>query len=189
MFDAVLYYRDLAMRSIPLERFAVRHNAYVLCTLHRRENIDSIVKLSTIFRGLNKVAQTQPVLIPLHPGTRARCIREFGMDIFDGLTILDPLPYLEMQRLQMSAHTIITDSGGIQKEAYFHKVPCITLREETEWIETVESGWNRLSRADDSAIYEAFIQRQIISGQVAGAFGDGSAAEKILAKLKKPICY
>ena len=100
-----------------------------------------------------------------------------------GLDVLELLPYLEMQRLQMSARVILTDSGGMQKEAYFHRVPCITLRDETEWVETVEAGWNQLVGADSDEILNAWQQARTPSEQANNLYGDGHASEKVVSEL------
>ena len=110
--------------------------------MHRQENTDDPERLGNILAALREIARELPVVFPIHPRTRNRITQDMAHGWLDGLTILEPLPYLEMQRLQMSAHVILTDPGGMQKEAYFHKVPCITLREETEWVEAVNAGWN-----------------------------------------------
>jgi len=98
--------------------------------------------------------------------------------------MLDPLPYLEMQRLQMSAKVILTDSGGMQKEAYFHCVPCITLRDETEWVETVEAGWNQLVGASAEQILSAWRNANPPSAPTENLYGDGNAAERVLSNFK-----
>ena len=100
-----------------------------------------------------------------------------------GLTILDPVPYLEMQRLQMSAQLILTDSGGMQKEAYFHQVPCITLRDETEWVETVEAGWNQLVGANENAIKKAGRNAKAPETKESLLYGEGHAAEQVISMM------
>jgi UDP-GlcNAc3NAcA epimerase len=183
MFDAVLYYRGLARERVALESFGVTHQSYALCTLHRQENTDNPGRLESILAALRRISQDVPVLVPLHPRTRARLAAESSGDALKGLTLLDPLPYLEMQRLEMSARVILTDSGGIQKEAYFHKVPCITLRDETEWVETVESGWNQLVGALEEKIVIASKKANPPSDETAGMFGNGKAAFQVLQCL------
>jgi UDP-GlcNAc3NAcA epimerase len=183
MFDAVLHYRGLAQERVELESFGVTEQSYALCTLHRQENTDDPARLESILSALRRISLELPVLIPLHPRTRARLAEESSGEALKGLTLLDPLPYLEMQRLQMSARVILTDSGGIQKEAYFHRVPCITLRDETEWVETVESGWNQLAGAIEEKIVAASKMANAPSDETAALYGDGKAAFKVLQNL------
>jgi len=182
MFDAVLYYRDLARERVSLKNFGLQHQGYALCTLHRQENTDDPERMNRILDALRSVSRDLPVVFPLHPRTRAKLIGQESQHLLKGLTLLDPLPYLEMQRLQMSAKVILTDSGGMQKEAYFHRVPCVTLREETEWIETLELGWNRLVGADRDMIIssvEAITDSLDEYKYDKKLYGDGRASAKI----------
>ena len=181
MFDAVRHYEARVKAEIDLDIFGVQHRDYALCTIHRQENTDDPKRLSSILTALRKIAALQPVVLPLHPRTRAKLAQR--SNALDGLTVLDPLPYLEMQRLQMSASVILTDSGGIQKESFFHGVPCITLREETEWVETVDAGWNQLVGADADCIVNAWHGAREPTGQTNNFYGDGFAAEKIIDNL------
>jgi UDP-GlcNAc3NAcA epimerase len=180
MFDAVLYYRDRAKAEISLDAFNLQHHNYVLCTLHRQENTDDPKRLRNILSAFREIAKNLPLILPLHPRTNKKIEQLLNADALQGITILKPLSYLEMQRLQMSAKLIITDSGGIQKESYFYKVPCITLRDETEWAETVESGWNKLTGANTEQILYAWHNAGTYNNQVENLFGDGKAAKKIL---------
>lgn len=187
MYDAVLYYRDLARERISLDTWGLTDKGYALCTLHRQENTDDPSRLRSIFIALREIARETRVIIPLHPRTRHRLQHDNALDCLDGMTVMEPLPYLELQRLQMSARLILTDSGGMQKEAYFHGVPCITLREETEWVETVEAGWNRLVGAHASSIVAAYRNANKPSTTVASFYGEGWAAFAMLQKLKMPL--
>lgn len=124
---------------------------YVLATVHRQESTDDPAMLRAIFAFIraeaSRIAAGQSIVLPIHPRTRQACAR---LEVpLDGLTIIDPVGYEDMTRLIMGASLVLTDSGGLQKEAYWHRVPCITLRETTEWQETIESGWNRLWTAPD----------------------------------------
>ena len=179
MYDAVLYYRDLARERVRLEDFGLQHHGYALCTLHRQENTDDPVRLNSILSALRTIAQDLPVVLPLHPRTKAKLTQFKNRSALNGLTLLEPLPYLEMQRLQMGAKLILNESGGMQKEACFHQVPCITLHDETEWVETVEAGWNHLVGADNDKILNAWRDHQIPSSQGQNLYGDGHAAKKI----------
>ena len=185
MFDAVRHYRERIQGNLSLEELGLQHQGYALCTLHRQENTDDPVRLSAILAALREIATHQALVLPLHPRTRAKLAQQLNANGLDGLTLLDPVPYLEMQRLQMGAHVILTDSGGMQKEAYFHGVPCITLRDETEWVETVEAGWNQLVGANEDRILKAW-RTAAVPGKIASnLFGDGRAAEKALAELAR----
>ncbi len=184
MFDAVLHYRQSARETISLSRWGLNEGQYALCTIHRAENTDDPARLREILCALDRIAADLPVVLPLHPRT-ARFLRERNeASLLDRLCVLQPVSYLEMLRLEMSAAVILTDSGGVQKEAFFHKVPCLTLRDETEWVETVEMGWNRICGAESERILEA---RETLTQQERDSstqpYGDGKAAERIVEIL------
>jgi UDP-GlcNAc3NAcA epimerase len=183
MLDAVLYYRERAKEQISLDAFGLSHQNYAVCTLHRQENTDDPKRLQNILSALREIAKDLPVVLPLHPRTKAKIEQQHNANALNGLTILEPLPYLEMQRLQMSAQCILTDSGGMQKEAYFHQVPCITLRDETEWVETVQAGWNQVVGANAEQILSAWRNAAKPSGQTQSLYGDGKVAEKVREAL------
>jgi UDP-GlcNAc3NAcA epimerase len=147
---------------------------YVLATVHRNYNTDSPERLREILACLER--STLPVLMPLHPRTRAR-IEQWGLAVPPAVQLLDPVPYTRMLELERGAKAIATDSGGVQREAYLWGVPCITLREETEWTDTVEAGWNTLVGVDPEAFAEAL--RRPLPHDGAPIFGDGHAAERI----------
>ena len=183
MFDAVLYYRERAKREVDLETFGLKHQRYALCTIHRQENTDHIENIKSILNALQSIAKDLRVVLPLHPRTKAKIVQFNLESLLEGLYLLDPLPYLEMQRLQMSAKVILTDSGGMQKEAYFHCVPCITLRDETEWVETVKSGWNRLVGAKKDQIVRTYSINIERNESDSTCYGNGEASCKILDRL------
>lgn len=183
MYDAVLYYKDIVKQHINLDDFQLKHNSYALCTIHRQENTDDSHKLTDIFNALSEISVHLPVVVPLHPRTKSRLERLGLADKLSNIIFLAPVPYLEMQRLQMSARFILTDSGGVQKEAYFYGVPCITLREETEWVETVQSGWNKTVGSDMHKILNAVNSLDKLPEPNSGVYGNGHAAEKILSYL------
>lgn len=185
MYDAVLHYRDLARERVNLDSYGLQHQRYALCTLHRQENTDDPARLNSILGALRQISQQVPVVLPLHPRTRAKLAQQDDANskTLDGLKVLDPLPYLEMQRLQMSARLILTDSGGMQKEAYFHRVPCITVRDETEWVETVDAGWNQVVGANATKILSAFGDLKPPSAEQPQPYGDGQAAGRVIAQL------
>ena len=128
-----------------------------------------------------------PVILPLHPRTQSRLQQNKTLNWLASITPLEPVPYLEMQRLVMSAHVILTDSGGMQKEAYFHQVPCITLRDETEWVETVISGQNHLAGAATECILNLYQNINLFSSKIKPYFGEGASASKMLKLLESDI--
>jgi len=185
MYDATLYYtRKLAARQATIETFGVTPGQYMLATIHRAENTDDPTRLTTIFAGLVAASHILPVILPLHPRTRARLAEQLTAPMSDQLHIIPPIGYLDMLLLEQKASLIITDSGGVQKEAYFHRVPCVTLRQETEWTELVDTGWNVLCPITSGTQIARCIQQRIGSaGQPVELYGDGHAAELIAASL------
>ncbi|NCC31502.1 MAG: UDP-N-acetylglucosamine 2-epimerase (non-hydrolyzing) [Chloroflexia bacterium] len=185
MYDAVLHYRNRAREQYNLDIWGLHDQGYALCTLHRQENTDDPERLSAILAALREISRALAVVLPLHPRTRCRLEQQNNLLALDGLTLIDPLPYLEMQRLQMSARVILTDSGGMQKEAYFHGVPCITMREETEWVETVEAGWNQLTGANKERILGAWHAAKVPGSKASELYGEGQAAEQVIEHLTR----
>lgn len=172
MFDAILMFRSQAERtSRILDRLGLTEGTYRVATLHRAENTDSAEQLGALLTYLKNSLDT-PVILPLHPRTRQK-IAEFSLST-RGLTVIEPLGYLDMIRLVSGAAGVLTDSGGLQKESYFLGKPCVTLRKETEWTETITHGWNRLWTVDSYAL-----RRPITD------YGDGHASEKIADILEK----
>ena len=185
MFDAVLYYRERALKEVNLETFSLKHQNYAICTIHRQENTDQAERIKSILSALQSIAKDLVVVLLLHPKTKAK-ISQYNLESFlENLYLLDPVPYLEMQRLQMSAKVILTDSGGMQKEAYFHRVPCVTLRDETEWVETVNSGYNRLAGAEKDKIVNFYSKKTEGNESDIKCYGNGKASCKILDRLIK----
>lgn len=183
MYDATLFYRDRARAQIDLAQWGLTDGGYCLCTLHRAENTDDPARLQAIFSALREINRTCPVVLPIHPRTRHR-ISSLNQDsLLTGLTLLEPQPYLAMQRLEMGAKAILTDSGGVQKEAFFHQVPCLTLRDETEWVETVEMGWNHLTGADRDLIITSFNELSVPAEHSKTAYGSGNASAEIVKLL------
>jgi UDP-GlcNAc3NAcA epimerase len=184
MFDAALYYAGRAAeRSNVLERLALKPKGYVLATVHRAENTDNSERLRAIFAGLSEVAGVLPVVLPLHPRTR-RYLAELAVDTSQ-LRLIDPVGYLDMVMLEKHARLIATDSGGVQKEAYFYRVPCVTLRAETEWVELVEHGWNRLvPPVSTASISQAVLQNLDAQGAEVALYGGGRAAYQIVEALQ-----
>lgn len=187
MYDATLHFGQLARaRSTVIDRLGLRNEGYVLATIHRAENSDDPVRLACIVDAIERVAQHWPVVLPLHPRTRARLSR--GALERPGIQLIDPVGYLDMVRLEQGAAVIATDSGGVQKEAYFHAVPCVTLRDETEWVELVELGWNRLAppggTVDIAAAVLGAIGHQ--GARNARPYGAGDAASRVIDLLAGP---
>jgi UDP-N-acetylglucosamine 2-epimerase len=181
MYDALLYYTaDSAEHSAIFGRLSISPRHYYLATIHRAENTDKPERLSALIEAVCEAPE--PVVLPLHPRTRAIIA---GGPLEDKLkkaphvTITEPVGYLEMLQLEKHARAIVTDSGGIQKEAYLLGVPCITLRDETEWVETVEAGANILAGARKEIIVKAMADFTLDGKERPPFYGDGRASEKI----------
>ncbi len=173
MYDATLLFREKARRP----RHVELPEKFALATVHREENTTRHKQLMNIIRGLNDLADQCPVVLPMHPRTR-KLTDGSGLPAFSGnIMVIDPVGYLEVLYLLQHCQLVITDSGGMQKEAYFFKKPCITLRKETEWTELVEAGTNKLCGSDPALIMEAF--RQFTSTPprfTGGLYGKGNAS-------------
>ncbi|MHB9025321.1 MAG: non-hydrolyzing UDP-N-acetylglucosamine 2-epimerase [Armatimonadota bacterium] len=188
LYDAVQFYGKRAeTESTLLERLALSPRGYVMATAHRVANTDDPQRLQAIFDGLTVVARELPVVVPLHPRTRNALTQLCLLDNYRRqLTIIEPLGYLDLLHLEKHARVIATDSGGIQKEAFFHRVPCVTLRDETEWPELVELGWSLLvSPQSADAVAEgirgAFNMRGADGDHL---YGQGDAARRIIETLR-----
>jgi UDP-N-acetylglucosamine 2-epimerase len=186
MFDAVLRYAETAaQQSTILSTLGLEPRAYALATVHRAENTDDGVRLGGIVDALISCGRT--VVFPVHPRT-SKMLALLGLDAAlsrcSSVRLLDPVGYFDMIRLEQNASVILTDSGGVQKEAYFFGVPCITLRAETEWIETVRDGWNVLAGADAPAILDA-LENVRIPEKRGESFGDGRAAEAVVRAIRE----
>jgi len=193
MYDAALAYARVAeAQSGILRSLGLAAGRYALATVHRAENTDDPRRLQQICRGLAETAAAaMPVVFPLHPRTRA-ALERAGIVLADrpGLTLCDPVGYLDMTMLEKNAALVVTDSGGVQKEAYFHGVPCITVREETEWTELVDLGWNRITPPAEfasprPALEWATARRSRAGGETAYPYGRGDAGARIVAALLK----
>lgn len=185
MYDAALHYAAKAERtSTIIAELGLRPRGFVLVTIHRAENTDDPVRLAAIADALRVIAQKMPVVWPVHPRTR-NALRAAGIEATGGgIHLLDPVGYLDMIQLERAAERIATDSGGVQKEAYFFNTPCVTLRQETEWVELVECGANRLvSPADREAIVEAVLSGPPFPPGDGVLYGNGHAGDEILSQL------
>lgn len=182
MQDAANYYAHRVKADEVCDRFGVSPGRFVLCTLHRAENTDNKERLTSILSALKIIDKELQVVIPLHPRTRSKLSKE---DI-GTLTILDPQGYLEMIGLLKSCKVVMTDSGGLQKEAYFFKKFCLTLRTETEWVELVEGGFNTVVGFEKDRILEAFEKAKNKAwNNTVDLYGGGKASEVICEVLKK----
>jgi len=179
MYDVALATAQEARQRDTLKRLGVAAKDYLLCTVHRPSNTDDPHSLRAIVEALGACGRR--VVFPVHPRTR-KVIGELGLALGPNVTATEPLDYLDFQCLLMEAAKVLTDSGGVQKEAYFFGIPCLTLRDETEWIETVEDGWNVLVGADKKEILAA-ISDFNPKGTQGKSFGDGRAAERIVEIL------
>jgi UDP-GlcNAc3NAcA epimerase len=181
MYDASLFYRDRARQPEWFAGLAAVEDDYVLATIHRAENTDDRDRLAGILAGLG--AASRPVILPLHPRTRSK-IADYGLVMPDSIHIVAPVGYLEMVWLESNAAIIATDSGGVQKEAYFYGKPCVTLRDETEWVELVEAGWNVLVGADATKISGA-VGTAKAPARAFALYGTGGAATKVVEGVMK----
>ena len=178
MLDAAIYYKERARKP----QFALPEK-FILATIHRAENTDNSVRLKSIFDGFEKIGKEVPIILPLHPRTR-KAIETLDLKASDSIKAIDPVSYLEMIYLLENCMLVMTDSGGLQKEAFFFKKPCITLRDETEWVELVEHGYNFLAGATAENIYNTYINT--VGGKYNFSielYGHGKSGEKIVKIL------
>lgn len=188
MYDAALHYGGRAeRRSQVLGKLALSGRDYVLATVHRAENTDDPRRLLAIFGALRRLSRDIAVVVPVHPRTRGALARS-RLGANGALRLIDPVGYLDMVMLEKHARLIATDSGGVQKEAYFYRVPCATLRTETEWVELVEAGWNRLVAPFAAADVYRRLLRMLTSFRRPRAalelYGAGDAAQRIARALR-----
>lgn len=178
MYDASLFYRERASKkSNILQKLKLEDRSFGLVTLHRAGNTDDPKRLRAIADALSELARDNKIVFPLHPRTRKMLEGEGLMPMLKDAVVTEPLPYLDMIRLEQSARVIMTDSGGVQKEAFFYSVPCVTIRNETEWVETVQTGFNRLVPASVPAILEAYRESASLNLTAsASPYGDGHAS-------------
>lgn len=176
MFDGILHFSKIAAeKSEILAQLGVSENAYLLCTIHRAENTNDISRLKGIVKGLND--SKEQIILPLHPRTQ-KYLNDYEITLGENIRVIEPVGYLDMVRLETGAKKIVTDSGGVQKEAFFLGKPCITMRDETEWVETVENGWNVIVGADAEKITRA-INSFDPTVERKSYFGNGTAARQM----------
>jgi UDP-GlcNAc3NAcA epimerase len=187
MYDVAVQFSEKAEEKARLlNHLKIKNKEYVLTTVHRAENTDNRRRLSNILTALGKIACDLPVVVPLHPRTH-KMIHYFSLEeLLEGLVIIEPLGFLDMLFLERNARLIVTDSGGVQKEAYFQRVPCVTLRNETEWVETLAARWNVLADVDSVEVVTELISASMAFSGVRtdiGEYGDGMASQKIVYEL------
>ena len=179
MYDVSLYYKEKMVKPNWFDSLNLTN--FILCTIHRAENTDDAEKLGDIFKGLE--LSKKDIILPLHPRTVNK-IKQYGLDIPQNIRVIEPIGYLEMVWLEVHCDLVVTDSGGVQKEAYFHGKYCVTLREETEWVELVEGGLNRLVGSDFEKIQWA-CEQVFEHNPSMGIYGDGNTARQIIREIEK----
>jgi UDP-GlcNAc3NAcA epimerase len=186
MYDAALFYGVKAEdKSDILDKLNLESKGYILSTVHRAENTDSALRLASIFEGF--ADSGLPVVLPLHPRTKAR-IATHGIEIPETVKLIEPVGYLDMVMLEKKATALATDSGGVQKEAFFHGVPCITLRDETEWVELVNAGWNRIVPTGNAGeLSKALRDAPGSRGKDVSPYGNGKAGEAIVRAITEHL--
>lgn len=183
MLENAMFYRSFARRPNKIKI----SNCFILCTIHRAENTDDPNRLAQIVSALNQIAKFNQVILPLHPRTK-KTLKIHNYDT-SNLTIIDPVGYLNMVWLIDHSSLIVTDSGGLQKEAFFFGKGCVTLRDETEWIELIDNGWNRLASPNLGSDYIIKRVEEAVScnGKSVSLYGDGFASKRILEKLSNGV--
>jgi UDP-N-acetylglucosamine 2-epimerase (non-hydrolysing)/UDP-GlcNAc3NAcA epimerase len=189
MLDSVLHFSRLARenpeKTAIFGQLGIKPKQYRLATLHRAETTDGgLPAMERIFRAFERLPQK--VVLPIHPRTRALAEQAVSQYGFRNIQLIDPVGYLEMLLLTSNACQVLTDSGGLQKEAWFLEIPCVTLRSETEWVETLEGNWNVLSALDTDEIYDKAVNTKVDpAARMKLPFGDGNASGKIAAALSR----
>ena len=184
MYDAVLFYQNRIQRPTSLDVF--EGEIFALCTVHRDKNIDNPENLNGIVELLNELSTQMRVVLPIHPRTKQALDKLNNKPLDTKITVIEPVGYLEMCWLLTHCRVVLTDSGGLQKEAYFYKKPCITIREETEWVELLEVGCNRLFKIGidkSSNLLEEVLNQKYI--WPLSLYGSGNTAQLIIDKIKK----
>lgn len=186
MYDAILQSKSAALKhSTLLTKLNLTKNDYYLVTIHRAENTDNADRLETLLTVISQL--DKPVVLPLHPRTKKK-IEQWKLESLlqsSHIQIIEPLDYFDMLALESQSKMILTDSGGVQKEAYMLRIPCITLRDETEWVETVQTNWNRVVGASDSQKILEVIADHKVPDSHPLLFGDGKTAERIYKVLRR----
>lgn len=182
MYDSVMEHAERARQDSPiLKHLGVAPQGYALATVHRAENTDDTSNFLQIVRALERIAKELPVILPLHPRTKSLASR-IGVT-FDRVQVVEPVGYLDMLALLADARLVLTDSGGVQKEAHWLGARCVTLREQTEWVETLEGGWNVLTGANEEAIVHAALKLEPNRPRHASNFERGAATQATVRHL------
>lgn len=184
MYDAALFYKERAVKPNWFDLIGVSVDEFALCTIHRAENTDNKDRLLSIFNGLGDSGL--PVVLPLHPRTGQKII-QYQIVPAPNIHLVEPVGYLEMVWLEENCKLVVTDSGGVQKEAFFHGKPCVTLRDETEWVELVDLGWNRLACPDRDYISGEITNALRTKGRDGQPYGTGNAAVNIVNLLNSDM--
>lgn len=187
MFDSILYYKQrLESQISTLQTMGLMPEGFALATVHRAENTDEPQNLKEIFAAFTEIARELPVIVALHPRTRKN-LAVYGIGAGAGVRLTEPLSYLQMIELECQARIILTDSGGVQKEAFFAGKPCLTLRNETEWVETVENGANILCGTSREKIIKGYnlVKKQGYRPVIRNFYGNGNTAKEIINHLLK----
>jgi UDP-GlcNAc3NAcA epimerase len=191
MYDVALFFKNQAKQKTSiLSDLGLQHSGYVLATCHRAENTNDPVRLNEIVMGIAEVAQKIPLVFALHPRTK-QYIHDLGCGaLLENVIVIEPLPFLDMVILEQSAKLILTDSGGVQKEAFFYSVPCLTMRDESEWLETINSGMNELVGASRkniiASVNEILLRKEVRSVDIK-PYGKGDSGKQILDIIIKSI--
>jgi UDP-N-acetylglucosamine 2-epimerase (non-hydrolysing) len=183
MYDLFLKIRPKVDLEGTLQKYRLQEKVFILATVHRDFNTDNFDRLQSILAALAEISKTVPVVLPLHPRTKKAVEKSSLTDYLQNLTILPPLPYLEMMALLLGCQNAITDSGGLQKEAYFAGIHAAVLMPDTAWIELVETGWNVLVDADKNKICEITLDEKFIDSGTQNLYGKGDAGEQIASLL------
>lgn len=193
MYDVALTFAEKAdQKSKILENLNLQSNSFILATIHRAENTDDSKRLEYIFTALCQISETTEIVLPLHPRTK-KALQSSGLlsKVSNSLRVIDPVGYLDMVALEKNAQLILTDSGGVQKEAYFYQVPCVVLRDETEWQELIELGWNKLVPPNSIKTIQTGILQHLSMDvnqlSFPTVYGDGHSAKKIVDILSKSV--
>lgn len=190
MYDAALYYAQYAPRKPGIPDQVINAMECVgdcaLCTIHRQENTDDEEALRRIVLAMESISKEIPIVLPLHPRTK-KCLEEYAISIPSGVYVVPPLSYFDILALLKKCSLVLTDSGGLQKEAFFFGKPCVVLRNQTEWVELVQEGWNILAGADEVAIFDAYKKLQMTKIKVDNLFGCGEAGRQIVKILHQKI--
>jgi UDP-N-acetylglucosamine 2-epimerase len=183
MYDATLAFSAIAdKKSRSLADLSLEAKSYALVTVHRAENTDNIGRLSNILKALSALALKGAVIFPMHPRTKKGIEKHNLAPLLGKTRVIGPVGFLDMVCLEKNASLIITDSGGVQKEAYFHRVPCVTLRDETEWSETIKAGWNTLADVGEVSKILAAVKRKHRKREIKD-YGRGRASEMICKRI------